>query len=154
MRAALALILLAALPASANEDLDAAFERDVLVIEASEFGCYRFDIWLAVRRDQQVRGLMHVRHMPDDAGMLFVYPQSDYHSMWMKNTFIPLDMIFARGDGTIANIVTDTVPQSLESIGSEEPVRFVLELNAGTSERLHIDENSKLIWEPMFDDVE
>ncbi|MDX1508553.1 MAG: DUF192 domain-containing protein [Woeseiaceae bacterium] len=154
MRAVLTLLLLAALAASANEDLDAAFERDVLVIEASEFGCYRFDIWLAVRRDQQVRGLMYVRHLPEDAGMLFVYPSSDYHSMWMKNTFIPLDMIFARSDGTIANIVRDTVPQSLESVSSVEPVSYVLELNAGTSERLRIDENSRLVWGPMLDDVE
>ncbi|MDX1508990.1 MAG: DUF192 domain-containing protein [Woeseiaceae bacterium] len=154
MRAVLTLLLLAALTASANEDLDAAFERDVLVIEASEHACYRFDIWLAVRRDQQVRGLMHVRHLPEDAGMLFVYPQSDYHSMWMKNTFIPLDMIFARSDGTIANIARDTVPQSLESVGSVEPVSYVLELNAGTSERLRIDENSRLVWGPMLDDVE
>ena len=154
MRAVLTLLLLAALAASANEDLDAAFERDVLVIEASEHACYRFDIWLAVRRDQQVRGLMHVRHLPEDAGMLFVYPQSDYHSMWMKNTFIPLDMIFARSDGTIANIARDTVPQSLESVGSVEPVSYVLELNAGTSERLRIDENSRLVWGPMLDDVE
>ena len=154
MRRFLFALLLAAFPVSANEELDAAFERDVLIIQATEHACYRFDIWLAVRRDQQVRGLMHVRHMPDDAGMLFVYAGSDYHSMWMKNTFIPLDMIFARRDGTIANIATDTVPQSLESVGSVEPVTYVLELNAGTSARLGIDEESRIIWEPMFDDVE
>ena len=97
---------------------------------------------------------MHVRHMPQDAGMLFVYQDDAYHSMWMKNTFIPLDMIFARADGTIANIETGTVPQSLESVGSIEPVSYVLELNAGTSERLHINTDSRLIWGGMFDDVE
>ena len=150
--AATLLIALAGLNARADEQLDAAFERDVLIIEASEHACHRFDIWLAVEFEQQRRGLMHVRHMPADAGMLFVYDGAAYHSMWMKNTLIPLDMVFARADGTIANIATDTVPQSLESIASAEPVSFVLELNAGTAERLHIDERSRLIWEPPRDE--
>ena len=79
--------------------------------------------------------------------LLFVYPTENIYSMWMKNTFIPLDMVFARRDGTVASVARNTVPKSLESISSTEPVSFVLELNAGTTERLSIDVGSQLIWD-------
>ncbi len=144
------LLLMPVCQAGANEGLDAAFARDVLIIEASEFACYRFDIWLAVDRPQQMRGLMHVREMPATSAMLFVYDSADYHSMWMKNTFIPLDIAFARADGSIANIIANTEPQSLKSISSTDAVMYVLELNAGMAGRLSIDENSRLLWGPIF----
>jgi len=144
------LLLLLACQAGADEALDAAFERDVLIIEASEFGCYRFDIWLAVDRTQQIRGLMNVREMPDTSAMLFVYDSADYHSMWMKNMFISLDIAFARADGSIANIIANTEPQSLNSISSTDAVIYVLELNAGTASKLSIDEDSRLLWGPIF----
>ena len=148
------LLLLAGFAANvaADEALDAAFDRDVLVIEASEHACYRFDIWLAVARPQQMRGLMYVRNMPDTSGMLFVYDSDDYHSMWMKNTYISLDIAFARADGSISNIVAHTEPQSLKSISSTDAVRYVLELNAGVTGRLSINEQSRLLWGPVFDD--
>ena len=136
---------------AADEALDAVFERDVLIIEASEFACYRFDIWLAVERSQQLRGLMHVRDMPKKAGMLFVYDRANYQSMWMKNTYISLDIAFVRRDGSIANIVVNTEPLSLNSISSTDAVTYVLELNAGTADRLSIDEDSRLLWGPGFD---
>ena len=136
---------------AADEALDAVFERDVLIIEASEFACYRFDIWLAVERSQQLRGLMHVRDMPKKAGMLFVYDRANYQSMWMKNTYISLDIAFVRSDGSIANIVVNTEPLSLNSISSTDAVTYVLELNAGTADRLSIDEDSRLLWGPGFD---
>jgi uncharacterized membrane protein (UPF0127 family) len=91
---------------------------------------------------------MFVRDLPQFTGMLFVYDGSSTVSMWMKNTFIPLDMVFARRDGTVSSIVRNTEPQSLRSIASIEPVAFVLELNAGTTERLFIDESSRLVWGP------
>ena len=65
----------------------------------------------------------------------------------MKNTYIPLDMVVARSDGTVSSVARDTVPRSLKSIGPTEPVSFVLELNAGTTKRLSIDAGSRLIWE-------
>lgn len=145
------LLLMLACQAGADEALDAAFDRDVLIIEASEFACYRFDIWLAVDRPQQMRGLMQVREMPDTSAMLFVYDSADYRSMWMKNTFIALDIAFVRADGSIANIIANTEPQSLQSISSTEAVTYVLELNAGTAGRLSIDENSRLLWGPVFE---
>ena len=68
--------------------------------------------------------------------------------MWMKNTFIPLDILFARSDGTVSSIAKDTTPQSLKSISSTEPVTYVLELNAGVTDALLIEPGSLLIWEP------
>lgn len=141
-------MLLLALPALANEELERLFARDVLLVEASKFGCYRFDVYLAMNDAQRSRGLMFVRDLPPTTGMLFVYEGNYPLSMWMKNTFIPLDMVFARADGTVTNVIRNTEPRSLKSQRSSEPAMFVLELNAGTTERLAIDENSRLIWEP------
>jgi uncharacterized membrane protein (UPF0127 family) len=135
----------------ADEALDAAFGRDVVIVQASKHACYRFDIWLALERPQQMRGLMHVREMPDTSGMLFVYDSADTHSMWMKNTYISLDIAFVRSDGSIANIETHTEPLSLQSISSIDAVTYVLELNAGVAERLYLDSDSLLIWGPMYE---
>jgi uncharacterized membrane protein (UPF0127 family) len=130
----------------AEEPVDQAFDSDVLVIAARDV-CYRFNIYLALSQAQQRRGLMRVRSMPATTGMLFIYNTEDYRSMWMKNTYIPLDILFARDDGRVSSIARNTVPQSLRSITSIEPVMFVLELNAGTAERLAIESGSLLIWE-------
>jgi len=146
------LLLVAALvpfAAGAQDSLDDAFDRDVLVIVAHQ-ACYRFDIYLALNTPQQRRGLMGVRKLPATTGMLFAYRNDAYRSMWMKNTYIPLDMVFARHDGTVTNVIANTVPQSEESLTSSEPVAFVLELNAGTAQRLGIDEQSRLLWEPAL----
>lgn len=123
--------------------LDEAFDQGVLVIDGED-ACHRFHVYLALTRAQQRRGLMFVRAMDPGTGMLFVYGEPAYLSMWMKNTFIPLDMLFVRADGSVASIAKDTEPQSLESIGAEELVRYVLELNAGTTSRLGIAAGSRL----------
>ena len=151
LHAYVALLAVVPLSAWADDALDAAFERDVLIVAASAHACYRFDIYLALNDEQRRRGLMHVRQLAATTGMLFVYDSNDYVSMWMKNTFIPLDMIFARADGTVASVVRDTEPQSLRPILADEPVRFVLELNAGTARALAIDEGSRLLWRDTYD---
>jgi hypothetical protein len=71
--------------------------------------------------------------------MLFLYPSDRIATMWMKNTMIPLDMLFIAADGRVVRIAERTVPQSTETISSEEPVRAVLELNGGTVARLGIE---------------
>jgi len=139
--------------ALADEELDKRFGKDVLIIEASAHGCYRFDIYVAADNTQRSRGLMFVRDLPAMTGMIFIYDNQPA-SMWMKNTFIPLDILFIRRDGTVSSIAHHTEPQSLRSIYSIEPISFVLELNAGTAERLVIDENSRIYWEPAHGDVE
>ena len=143
----LAALCVAASVAAAQDDLADAFERDILVI-AAKHACFRFDIFLARSRDQQRRGLMFVRELPATTGMLFVYEGEAFHSMWMKNTFIPLDILFAKSDGRVSSISKDTTPQSLKSISSTEPVTYVLELNAGVTDALLIEPGSRIIWEP------
>jgi uncharacterized membrane protein (UPF0127 family) len=133
----------------AQEPLEQSFESDVLVI-VGRYACYRFDIYLAVSPPQQQRGLMFVRDLPERTGMLFVYRDENYRSMWMRNTYISLDMVFAKRDGSITNIERETVPLSEKSIVSREPAMFVLELNAGTARALSIDEDSRLLWEPVM----
>lgn len=149
VRALLLALGLAPLQGITQESLEQSFASDVLVIVAQD-ACYRFDIYVAVDRRQQQRGLMFVRDLPEWTGMLFVYPDEDYRSMWMRNTYIPLDMVFARRDGSITNIASDTVPLSEKSVVSSEPATFVLELNAGTARRLAIDGDSRLLWEPAL----
>lgn len=129
-----------------DADLDAAFDKDRLVIQASAHACYVFDVYLAFSRAQQTRGLMFVRYMPETTGMLFVYRQPQVLSMWMKNTYIPLDILFIRADGSIANIVTNTIPLSLDSIAAIEPLHYALELNAGVTKRLGIDTDSRVYF--------
>lgn len=152
-RVALCWLLLAtySVVAIADDSLDDAFERDVLVVAAIQHACYRFDIYLAVSYEQQKRGLMFVRDLPEMTGMLFIYRKTDHYAMWMKNTFIPLDIAFATESGTIVNIARHTEPQSLKSIGSERPVNYVLELNAGVTERLRIEPGSRLIIGPSIE---
>ncbi len=131
--------------------LDSEFDRGTLTIESDDGARHEFDIYLAIDVDQQHRGLMFVRKMPESTGMLFVYEHSEMHSMWMKNTYISLDIIFARADGTVSSVIHDTQPLSLTSQSSVEPVNYVLELNAGTARRLNIGRKSRIIWDPAND---
>lgn len=128
--------------------LDAMFERDDLVVVSKDGSRHQFVVYLATNTDQQRRGLMFVRELPERTGMLFVYDGEATRSMWMKNTFIPLDIVFARRDGTVSSVIHDAEPLSLRSLASVEPVRFVLELNAGASRRYNISAGSRLIWSP------
>lgn len=100
----------------------------------------RHDFSVEVMRNDadRARGLMFRRSMGADRGMLFDFEQSQEVNMWMKNTVLPLDMVFIRSDGTIARIAADTEPFSTRIIPSGEPVLAVLELNAGTAAKLGI----------------
>ena len=125
--------------------LEGDFERATLTIESDDGLRHEFDVYLANTPDQQRRGLMFVRKMPETTGMLFTYEDTAYHSMWMKNTYISLDLIFARLDGSISSVIHAAQPLSLTSRGSIEPVNYVLELNAGVARKLNIGNRSRLI---------
>lgn len=102
-------------------------------------GRHEFDVELAVTPEQRSQGLMYRREMARDAGMLFDFgPRYGRASMWMKNTYIPLDMLFIKSDGEIESIAERTTPHSLEAVSSRGSVRYVLELNGGTAARLNI----------------
>src|SRR5262249_29729412 len=97
---------------------------------------HRFTVELARTSEERAVGLMFRTAMAPERGMLFAYDREQPVSMWMKNTFIPLDMLFIRADGRIANIAEWTTPRSLDEIASKGPVKAVLELNGGTAARL------------------
>jgi uncharacterized membrane protein (UPF0127 family) len=123
----------------ANTDtLLAPFRRGTLTISTPDARLHRFKIWFATTEPERERGLMFVREMPADAGMLFIYEEPRTISMWMKNTFIPLDMIFMDGAGRVVDVAADAKPQSVDIIASHGPATWVLELNAGTARRLGI----------------
>ncbi len=156
MKAIISLALLLSLPLSiAAEDsasartLDQAFSRSTLQIATADGRLHAFKVWIADNDARRTRGLMHVRELKDDEGMLFLYPRTQRISMWMKNTFIPLDMLFIRADGRIATIVENATPQSLETIDSGEPVAAVLEVKGGRSAALGIRRGDQVIH-PAF----
>ncbi|MCZ4282703.1 DUF192 domain-containing protein [Kiloniella laminariae] len=115
-----------------------AFEKDDLVIFSADGSAHRFEIELAVSPGQRARGLMYRREMTSDAGMLFIYEEPQNVMMWMKNTYISLDMLFLDGTGRIVHIEEKTTPLSTRTLSSEGQVSAVLELNAGTVSRLQI----------------
>ena len=108
-----------------------------LVIETAD-GSHRFEVMVAQNRRQRLKGLMFRRRMDADHGMLFDYGRPHEIAMWMKNTYLALDMIFIRADGTIANIAAGNEPHSLRPVPSDGPVAASLELMAGTTGRLGI----------------
>lgn len=131
-----ACLALAALPAAGQRRL-AKFERSILVIRSGGRE-HRFSVEVARTPREHSQGLMFRRRMAPDAGMLFVYDPPRPVSMWMRNTYLPLDMLFIAKDGRVSRIVERTVPLSEENIPSRGTVRAVLELNAGTADRLGI----------------
>lgn len=90
---------------------------------------------LARTREAQARGLMFRTELAENAGMLFVFDEEDERSFWMSNTPIPLDILYVRTDGTIRTIAARTTPYSEKSIPSRGPVRYVMEVPGGWSER-------------------
>ena len=108
-----------------------------------------FRVEVARNDADRAQGLMFRRSMPPDRGMLFDFKRVEPISMWMQNTYIPLDMLFIRPDGTIARIAANTEPLSTRTISSGEPVLAVLELNAGTAARLGIKPGDR-VEHPLF----
>jgi uncharacterized membrane protein (UPF0127 family) len=99
--------------------------------------------------DERAKGLMFRRYLPPDRGMLFDFKQTQPVMMWMKDTFIPLDMVFIRKDGTVSSVAENTEPHSTRTIASTEPVYAVLEVNAGTAARLGIKTGDR-VQHPLF----
>lgn len=126
----------------------AAFARSELTI-ATAIGRHRFTVELAQTPAERARGLMFRERMPADHGMLFDFVTEQLVSFWMKNTPLPLDMLFIDAQGVVVEIVADTVPFSEMPISSRRPVRAVLELNAGTAARLGIAPGARVLH-PLF----
>lgn len=128
--------LLAALAPAAQAALQ-TFATAPLTIDTAA-GPQHFTVELALTPAQQEQGLMYRSALAPDAGMLFILPQRETAVFWMKNTLIPLDMLFISNKGRIADIHERAVPLSEATIESRVPVSAVLELNGGTVDRLKI----------------
>jgi len=105
-----------------------------------------FTVEVARTPEEQARGLMYRSTLAPDAGMLFLFDPPERASFWMKNTLIPLDMLFIRADGTIARIAANTTPLSLEPVDAGEDVAAVLEIPGGRSAVVGIKEGDRTSW--------
>ncbi|TNF12450.1 MAG: DUF192 domain-containing protein [Rhodobacteraceae bacterium] len=103
-----------------------------------EFGTVAFDVAVADDFAERARGLMFVEEMPDTTGMLFIYGVSRPVSFWMKNTLIPLDMIFIDARGVVKKVHANAIPHDTTGISSDVPVRSVLEINGGLAAKIGI----------------
>lgn len=138
-------VLAAAMPAMAQ----AVFPRSQVEIVTAAGRHHVVSVELATSAEQLAQGLMHRKSMAADAGMLFDFAQTRPVSMWMKNTLIPLDMLFLGPDGRILGIAERAVPGSVAVIDSPGPVRGVLELNGGTASRLGLVPGDRILH-PLF----
>jgi uncharacterized protein len=105
---------------------------------ATKSGVHPFSVELATTEPEREKGLMFRKELPEGQGMLFDFQRDQDVGFWMQNTYIPLDMIFIKGDGRILRIAENTEPMSTKVIPSGGPVRFVLEVIAGTARKLGI----------------
>lgn len=133
--------------AAGSAPVNGAAASAVTLTIVSKGRTLQFKVEIARTEAEQARGLMYRTRLPSDGGMIFPMDPPRVASFWMKNTVIPLDMIFIRSDGSIARIAENTVPYSLEPVSSGEPVAAVLEIAGGRSSTLGISENDKVAWQ-------
>ena len=123
-------------------------EQQTLEI-VSKSGVHVFTVELAVSNEERQKGLMFRRSLPESQGMLFDFKTDQNVSMWMRNTYVSLDMIFIRGDGRIQRIAEDTETEFDRIISSGRPVRAVLEVVAGTAKKFGIAPGDR-VASPIF----
>jgi uncharacterized membrane protein (UPF0127 family) len=126
-----------------GQGAEVTFKRSTLVIDAGAREI-RFDVELALNEAERSQGLMFRKNLEPYEGMLFDFHQEAPVSFWMKNTLIPLDMIFIAADGTIRHIHANATPLSTDTVPSKFPVRGVLEINGGSARLLGIKPGDKV----------
>jgi uncharacterized protein len=133
---------------SAGKDLGASpaglAQVQLCIVGAKNTRAYTAE--LAITPTEQATGLMFRKSLSDDAGMIFLFPEGQIASFWMKNTLIPLDMVFIRRDGSIESIAENTVPYSETPVSSKGVVTAVLELRGGLTRDLGIKPGDKVSW--------
>lgn len=155
-----AIILLASAPAlaqlpepapgdPAHPDTVIEFGDPVPLTIVTDEGEVAFSVWMADTEEERARGLMFREELADDAGMLFDFETVRPVSMWMRNTLIPLDLLFISEDGEIAKIISYAQPHSLRSLPSDFPVRAVLELRGGRTGEAEIMPGDRVVH-PLF----
>jgi len=137
---------------SATSASEAPLERSAAGLDqvqltiGSSKGEHRFTVEVARSPEEQAQGLMFRNSVPPDGGMIFPYEPPVQVSFWMKNTLVPLDMVFIGPDGKIGRIAANTVPMSLDPVPSIDPVSAVLEIAGGRAAELGIKEGDKVSW--------
>ena len=143
------LALLAAAASSAAPPISEEYPRSALEIRGAS-GRQWFNVAIADTPARQELGLMYVHSLPSDAGMLFPQREPQLMSMWMKNTLIPLDMLFIDARGRIVCLLEQAKPQSLDILSCDKPVKAVLEINGGEAARRGIRRGERVYykWPP------
>lgn len=126
-----------------------SFERASLTLRRSDGATFPLEVELAITPEQKAYGLMFLRKLPEGQGMLFLWDRDTMLNMWMKNTYIPLDMGFIDRDGAIVKIITHAVPMDLRQLSSDQPTRAVLEIGDGEFARRGIKAGDRVIH-PAF----
>jgi uncharacterized membrane protein (UPF0127 family) len=152
-----AAVFIAPMPVSAGEveitPTDIRYlPRDVITIETKAGQDYIFEVEMATEGPDLARGLMHRTSLTNDSGMLFLFGGESQRTFWMKNTLIPLDMLFIAHDGTINHIHHNAKPQDETRITSDGEAMAVLEINGGLAGTLNINEGDKVLH-PAFRNV-
>jgi len=119
-------------------------DGDLSILRARETVPLEIDIEIADEEPERMRGLMDRMNLPEFAGMLFIFNEEEMRSFWMKNTFISLDIIYINANKEIVSIQKNTQPQTTYSIPSERPARYVLEVNAGFTDKYEINPGDKI----------
>ncbi|TDT99139.1 hypothetical protein DFO45_0845 [Azorhizobium sp. AG788] len=141
-RLAAACVALCLLAFGAGSAVHAASLEPVEIVTRK--GVVMIEVEVARTQEQRATGLMYRKSLPERQGMLFDFKSDQPVYMWMKNTFIPLDMLFIRADGSIARIAENTTPFSEATISSGEPVRAVIEIGGGEARKLGIATGDKV----------
>jgi len=114
------------------------WDRGSAIIHIHPNKSIKFRVLIAESNKERRQGLMHIEAMENDEGMLFIFDPGRNVSMWMRNTRMPLDMIFINKEGRIINIAKNTTPYSTKGISSGGSINWVLEINGGLSDRMNI----------------
>jgi uncharacterized membrane protein (UPF0127 family) len=136
-----------ATPADRANDADAGtvLPHAHIDVEGTDGRSFGLDVELAITQPTRERGLMFRRSLDDASGMLFIFNEPEHHTFWMKNTLIPLDMIFATADGTVLGVVAQAEPQTLDPREVEGDSKYVLEVAGGWCAQHGIGKGAKLI---------
>jgi uncharacterized membrane protein (UPF0127 family) len=121
------------------------------IVHKTDTGDHSFDVEVMTTFQERARGLMFRRSLPEKSGMLFLYDRPEPAAMWMKNTFIPLDMVFIAPGGTVHRIEKNTEPFSTDTISSDGSIIAVLELNAGAADRIGLKLGDRVIYPGLGD---
>lgn len=109
-----------------------------------------FNVEIARTAEERTRGLMFRNSLPEDKGMLFIFEDETDHHFWMKNTYIPLDLIFINSDLKVVGTYENATPMSEEPIHIGRPSKYVLEINGGLSKRFNIDPDTRVVFINIF----